>query len=220
MDRISILPILFRYVYCSNLHGLRGRLAAGSLRVNTVGRMYLAINLRVIPHPGPPGAHIWATRSASNDSRKSVAPPPEVLSQGMRFFQNILLTGFIAFVALPPTSCQKKEEGNDESTYLLLAAAAASASRTFAGSCNKFSVNSTCINSYGTFVASSCTGQGGTVGSSRCSALTNLGSCSSNSGATQTVYYSGGTSPVCNSTGTCSTDCTTVLGTYSSTYSP
>lgn len=116
------------------------------------------------------------------------------------------------------SSCKKKEEDDQTLTTLLLGTLLLNASATaFAGSCHKFSVNSSCVNSYGTFSANSCTGAGGTVGSSRCATLTNFGSC--RSGSSETVFYSGGTSPTCGSSGACQTLCVSNLGTYSASYS-
>ena len=113
--------------------------------------------------------------------------------------------------------CKKEDKETDSTALAVVAALALSSSAsTLTGSCNKFSVNSTCDNYYGTNGQSTCTAQSGTYSSSRCSALTNFGACRTT--GTERVYYSGGTSPVCSSTGTCSTNCSTILGTYATTY--
>lgn len=129
---------------------------------------------------------------------------------------------FLAVAVLP--GC-KKEEQDRTSEYALIVLFAATFTRTFSFSCNKFSVNSSCTNYYGFGTSSStCTSGGGTVSSSKCSNLSNYGTCTTavgGSSSSEFVYYSGGTSPVCASAGACQTDCTAILvGTYRSTYTP
>lgn len=139
------------------------------------------------------------------------------MQRSSRSIASLLVITLIATLIL--SDCKKKDDDYSLTTALLAYVLFSASARSFAGACNKFSVNSTCINSFGTFSSTSCTGQGGTVQTSKCSG-TNFGACSINSGANQVVYLSGGSSPVCNSTGTCSTDCTGILGNYSSTYTP
>lgn len=114
------------------------------------------------------------------------------------------------------SNCKKKENDDSSTTTLLAGLLLASSSSTLTGSCNKFSVNSTCDNYYGSSGQSTCIAQSGTYSTTRCSALTNFGSCRTT--GTERVYYSGGTGPLCSSTGTCQTNCTSILGTYGSTY--
>ena len=167
----------------------------------------------------------WPAREASGlpcKPKKWLPPPPNFCTRRMlpsiRSTAALVLVLFLSMLILP--GCKKKEE-DDTTTYLLAALLFSSASRAFAGSCNKFSVNSSCTNSYGTFVASSCTSGGGTSSTSKCSNLANYGACVFSSGAAEFVYYSGGTSPVCGSSAACQTDCVSVLrGTYSATYTP
>lgn len=166
----------------------------------------------------------YATNTHFVQAQKIVAPPPIFLPSTMQKFPGrstaaILILAFAGSFLL--SGCKKKEEDDTTTTYLLAALLFSSSTRAFAGSCNKFSVNSSCTNSYGTFVASSCTGGGGTTSTSKCSNLANYGTCTTTQGASELVYYSGGTSPVCASAGACQTNCTGLLGgTYSAAYTP
>ncbi|HMW59365.1 MAG TPA: hypothetical protein PKE49_13535 [Leptospiraceae bacterium] len=135
-----------------------------------------------------------------------------------------IFTIFIFFVGAVLPGC-KKEEKDHTSEYALIVLFAASFTRTFSFSCNKFSVNSSCTNYYGFGTSSAtCTSGGGTVSTSKCSNLSNYGTCTTaagGSGSSEFVFYSGGTNPVCGSAGACQTNCTAVgSGTYSSTYTP
>lgn len=137
----------------------------------------------------------------------------------MIFRRNMVSIFSICLLGLAMLECKNKDESEEEASAVLLLAAAALTQRpAYSFSCNR-SGSGFCENIYGTVSGMSqtdCVSLGGTVQTTRCTATSNVGMCTHSATSTrylEKVYYSG-----TFTAGTAASNCTSNVGTFSSTY--